>query len=174
MSTTFDPIFPNITVDERQSAQEDFGRHVIEQRNRMAAIVQRWLAGEARFPVPLYDCLLDRLKGLDPVSRADVASVVLLMADQIVGAVLGTFDGSDDFRAGNRLVNYAIVAQIREPGSLEVSHQIDLNRGKPVLPVWDRYKRWLSRYAPTSLRANSNSADRRTEEVDGTGNGEPT
>lgn len=74
------------------------------------------------------------------------------MADQIVTAVLIAFAGSDDMRAGDSLVNYAIIAQSRDPGSHDVVEEVDINRGEPIAALWDRYKKWLSRYAPSDLR----------------------
>ncbi len=148
----YDPIVDDVSPERREKAQEDFGRHVVELRNRMAKAVRKWIETDAKFPIPIYDRLIDRIRQLPPETRADVASISLLMADQIVSAVLIAFAGSDDMRAGERLVNYAIIAQSRDPGSHDVVEEIDINRGEPIASLWDRYKKWLSRFAPSDLR----------------------
>jgi hypothetical protein len=148
----YDPVLPDVDEPRRERVQEDFGRHVVEQRNRMAALVRQWIEDDKRFPTQIYDRLLDRVRELDPAFRSDIASVALLMADQIVEAVLGTFDLGDYAHSDDRLVNYAIIAQFRMAGSEEVIDEVDVNRGQPVIAVWKSYKRWLSRYAPVELR----------------------
>ncbi len=150
--TIFDPLLPNVGIDKRQRAQEDFGRHLVEQRNQMATIVRKWIETDAKFPIPIYDRMIDRVRQMDAPSRADVASVALLMADQIVTAILVAFDMGDEMRSDGKCVNYAIVAQIREAGSDEVIEDLDVNRGEPVIATWNAYKRWLSRYASSDVR----------------------
>jgi hypothetical protein len=153
--STNDPVSSNVDRKRREEAQEVFGRHIVEQRNRMAVRVRRWIETEERFPLPIYDHLLDRVRKMDPAVRADVASIALLMADQIVSAVLTAFDGGDEMIADGQFVNYAVVAQMREPGSDKVLSEVDVNRGDPIIAVWNAYSKWLSRYAPTELRAVS-------------------
>lgn len=148
----YDPIVQDVSEERREMAQEEFGRHVVELRNRMAQAVRKWIETDAKFPIPIYDRLIGRIRHLPPETRADIASVSLLMADQIASAVLIAFAGSDDMRAGDRLVNYAVIAQSRDPGSHEVVEEVDINRGEPVAALWDQYKRWLSRFAPSDLR----------------------
>jgi hypothetical protein len=121
----------------------------------MAAQVRKRIETDTKFPVPIYDRLLDRIRGLDSGVRADIASISLLMADEIVAAVLATFAGGDEMQSGSVAVNYAIVAQTRYARSDDVIEQIDINRGKPVIAIWDRFKRWLNRYAPSDLRATT-------------------
>ena len=150
--TIYDPIVADVSSEKREHAQEEFGRHLIEQRNRMALLVRKWIQTDAKFPVPLYDRLIDRIRKMDTASRSDVASIALLMADQIISAILIAFDLGDEMQTGERLVNYAIVAQIREPNSDEVIEEVDVNRGEPIAAVWKTYNRWLSRYAPAELR----------------------
>jgi hypothetical protein len=150
--TIFDAIVPDVDSERRKQVQEDFGRHVVEQRNRMAALVRKWIESDAKFPIPVYDRLLDRIRRLDPTVRADIASISLLMADQIVSAVLGTLDGGSYARTNDAVVNYAVIAQLRTPDSDDVIEEVDVNRGKPTIPLWDYYKRWLGRYAPSELR----------------------
>jgi hypothetical protein len=152
-----DPLLPDVDANDRRAAQDDFGRHVVEQRNRMAALVRKWIESDTRFPVPLYDKLIERIRQLDASTRSDIASIALLMADQIVGAVLGTFDGGDDMTVDGKetCVNYAIVAQLHRIGSDEVSEQFDINRGEPVIAIWKSYNRWLSKFADSAVRAVS-------------------
>jgi hypothetical protein len=153
--TIYDPISPDVTVARRKQVQEDFGRHIAECRNRMAALVREWIETDASFPIPIYDRLINRIKGLDPGTRADIASIALLMADEMITAVLMAFGRDDDMRSGDSVVNYAIVAQVRGPSSDEVDEQVDVNRGKPVIAIWDEYKRWLSRHTPAALRTTA-------------------
>jgi len=152
--TMYEPLAGEVVPDQRKNAQDDFGRHVIEQRNRMAVLVRQWIETDKRFPVPVYDRLLDRVRPMDAQIRAEVASIALLMADQIVTAVLTAFDKGDDMTADGMFVNYAIIAQKRKPGSDEVFEEVDVNRGEPVLAVWKAYGRWLNRFAPADLRAS--------------------
>jgi len=148
----YDPIMQDVAESRRKELQEEFGRHVVEQRNRMATLVRQWIETDKRFPIPIYDRLLDHIRAFDPAMRSEIASISLLMADQIVEAVLGTFDLGDYAKANDKLVNYAIIAQYRMQGSDDVIEDIDLNRGRPVIAIWDRYRRWLNRYSPTELR----------------------
>jgi hypothetical protein len=150
-----DPLAPEVSEERRSQVQEDFGRHLVEERNRFAALVRKWIETDAKFPVPIYDRLLDRVRALDPPLRRDVASVALLMADEVVKGILEVFSRSDVTRAGHQVVNYAIVAQSRDPQSETVLDEVDVNRGRPVIPIWDEYKKWLSLYAPPDLRPRS-------------------
>jgi hypothetical protein len=164
MTNTFnDPIVDDIDPVRRAKIQEDFGRHLVEQRNRMAALVRKWIETDAKFPVPLYDRLLARVRKLDDSVREDVASISLLMADQIVRAILTCFARGDDMRSDGKVVNYAIVAQSRSIGSDVIIEEVDVNRGEPVIAIWDQYSRWLSRYAPSDVRAVTSSRSDRTE-----------
>jgi hypothetical protein len=153
--TTHSPLFPEVTPERREALQEAFGRHIARERDREAARVRQLIEGDRKFWLPLYDRMLGRLRQLDPATRADVASAALLMADEIVTGILTVFDGSDSHAFEGGLVNYAIVAQLRDSQSLEVREQVDVNRGDPVIAVWDQYKKWLSRYTPSELRASS-------------------
>jgi hypothetical protein len=147
-----EPIFPGADDETRKRAQEEFGRHLVERRNRMAALVRNWIEDDVKFPVPIFDRIIDRVRQMDAASRADVASTALLMADQVVVAILGAFALGDDMRADGKCINYAIVAQLRKPGSHEILDEIDVNRGTPAIAIWDMYKRWLSRYAVPDVR----------------------
>jgi len=151
--TIHDPIVKDVDSAVRAETQETFGRHIVENRNRMAELARQWIEGLAQFPIPIYDRLLDRIRCLDPSVRADVASISLLMADQIVSGILSTFDKGDEMKAGDAIVNYAVIAQIRHPGDEVVVETIDVNCGRPVMAMWDRYKKWLTRFAPSRLRA---------------------
>ena len=157
--SVYDVIVDDVEPKRREQIQEDFGRHLVEQRNRMASLVRKWIESDTKFPVPVYDRLIDRVRQLDAATRADIASVSLLMADEIVGAVLAVFARGDEMFVDSRLANYAVVAQFRRPGSDDVVEEVDVNRGKPVIAIWDRYKRWLSRYAPSELRARTGGND---------------
>jgi hypothetical protein len=157
-TTIYDPILPLVSAERRLEMQEALGRHLVEARNRMAEVVKQWIDGDRHYPIPIYDRILDRVRQLEPSLRADVKSVALLMADEIVSAVLSVFDGGDDAFITGLACNYAIVAQLRNPDSDNVIEQIDVNRGEPVLAIWNNYKKWLSRYAPTELRPRSSSA----------------
>jgi len=152
MRSTFDPLFQDVRPERRRQAQDDFGRHLVEQRNRMAALVRKWVETDARLGIPIHDRLLGRVKRLDAETRADIASIALLMADQILAAALTVFDRGEGMCADGKCVNYAVVAQIREPGTLSVSEEVDVNRGEPVLAVWKAYAQWLARFAPVELR----------------------
>ena len=156
----YHPISADVAPERRKEAQEDFGRHLVEQRNRMASLVRKWIETDMRFPVPVYDRLLDRVRRMDAAVRADVASIALLMGDQIVSAVLTAFDRGDDMRADGRCVNYAVVSQLRDPGSDDVCEEVDVNRGEPVVAVWKAYARWLSRFAPVELRPRTTGESR--------------
>ncbi len=148
----YDPILADVSVERREKVQEEFGRHVVEQRNRMASLIRKWIETDTRFPIPVYDRLLDRVRELEPSVRADIASIALLMSDQTVTAVLSVFAKGEEMRSDDKVASYAIVSQCREPGCDEVIDQVDVNRGKPVVALWDEYKRWLGRYAPSDLR----------------------
>ena len=65
------------------------------------------------------------------------------------------FDKGGDMHFDDALVNYAVIAQVPLKGSDLVGRLIDVNCGKPVLAAWDRYKKWLSRFAPSALRARA-------------------
>jgi hypothetical protein len=151
--TTRDTIAPDALEGVRKRAQEAFGRHLIERRDLVAARVREWIETDAAFPIPMYDRLVAKVRQLDDSMRRDVASIALMMADEIVAGVLSAFDLGNDTTAGDKSVNYAIVAQACGPGSDDVLEQIDINRGDPSVHVSDTYKRWLSRYAPAELRA---------------------
>jgi hypothetical protein len=153
--TIYDPIVSDVGTERRKQVQEDFGRHLVEQRNQMAELVRKWIETDTKFPIPIYDRLLNRIKQLDPAMRADIASISLLMADQIVTGVLFAFSKGDEMQTNNKSVNYAVIAQLRNSGSDEILEQIDVNRGEPALAVGKAYTRWLSRYAPSSLRTRS-------------------
>ena len=155
-NSIYDPIADDVDEARRSEVQEDFGRHLVENRNRMAELVRKWIETDAAFPIPIYDRLLDQVRQLDPSMREAVASISLLMADQIVSGVLATFDKGDEMRALGSVVNYAIVAQIRRPSQQAPIENVDVNSGKPVIAMWDRYKKWLSRFAPSKLRATLN------------------
>src|SRR6266436_2086281 len=139
-NSIYDPIAEDVDTARRNQVQEDFGRHIVENRNRMAELVRRWIETDATFPIPIYDRLIDKVRQLDPSMRETVASISLLMADQIVSGVLATFDKGDEMRAEGSIVNYAIVAQIRRPGHETFIENVDVNCGKPVIAMWDRYK----------------------------------
>src|SRR5882724_3049456 len=151
MASIQDPIFPDISTKRREQAQEDFGRHLVEQRNRMAARVRKWIESDAKFPIPLYDRLIDRIRELDSKTREDVASIALLMADEILWAALTVFGTGEDTRMDGKVVNYTVVAQVRRPGTEDILEQVDIDRGEPVIVLSKEYKRWLSRHAPTEL-----------------------
>ena len=153
--TIYDPIVADVSADRRKQAQEEFGRHLVEQRNFMAALVRKWIETDSKFPIPIYDRMLDRVRRMDAETRADVASIALLMADQVVKALLGTFDLGNDTQTDGRCINYAVIAQARPPDTDEVQEEVDINRGEPVIAVWNAYTRWLSRYAPSELRAST-------------------
>lgn len=159
MSRRYDPIVADVNVEVRERVQAEFGRHLVEQRNRVASQVRKWIETDTKFPIPIYDRVVERVRKLDAKTRADVASICLLMADQIATGILATFAGGDEMQTDGRVVNYAIVAQFRQPGSDEVTGQVDVNRGEPVIPLWDRYKRWLNRFAPSALRPRSRADD---------------
>ena len=146
----YDPIVGNVSEERRRQAQEEFGRHLIEQRDRMAVLVRKWIETDSKFPVPIHDRLLDRIRRLPSSTRADIASISLLMSDQVVSAMLAVFARGDETRINDRVVNYAIVAQVRERGSEALIDEVDINRGQPVIALWDDYKRWLSRFGKTS------------------------
>ena len=152
-ASIFQPVAKDVDAATRSRIQEEFGRHVVENRNRMAELVRKWIETDAKFPTPIYDRLIEKIRQLDPPMREAVASVALLMADQIVSGVLATFDKGDDMRSGDSIVNYAVVALIRRPEGAEQIEKVDVNCGKPVIAMWDRYKKWLSRFAPSRLRA---------------------
>ncbi|SRR5258705_292836 len=156
--TIFDPIVANVSEGERAAVQQLFGRHVVEQRNRMAVLVRRWIESDLKHPLPIYDRLIDRVRALDEGTRHDIASIALLMADEIASAILIVFAGSDDLRDNGKCINYAIVAQSRAPDSDDVDVETDVNRGDPITPLWNDYKRWLNRFAPTELRATTSDA----------------
>ncbi len=153
----YDPILPDVSVERREKIQEEFGRCVVEQRNRIASLVRKWIETDSKFPIPIYDRLLDRVKKLDPSTRADIASISLLMSDQIVSAVLAIFAKGDEMHVNDKIVNYAIIAQLRDPGCDEVIDEVDVNRGKPVVAFWDEYKRWLNRFASSDVRPVASS-----------------
>lgn len=151
--TIYDPITVDVPEKLREVAQEEFGQHLIECRNRVASQIIDWIEGGKRFPIPMYDRLLEKLRASDPEIRANISAIALLMADEMVSGVLMVFSRSDDFRAGNTAVNYSIVAQMRAVGSDDVIEEVDVTRGTPIIVIWDMYKRWLSRFAPSNLRA---------------------
>lgn len=157
--TIHDAIVEDTDADNRNQVQQDFGRHIIEQRNRMAAHVRKWIETDTKFPIPLYDRLIDQFRRMDASIRAEVASVALLMADLIVSAILTAFDLGDEMRAKNLVANYAIIAQYRTPGSDDVIKQVDVNRGKPIIAVRNQYKQWLSRFTPSDLRPRTGEDD---------------
>jgi hypothetical protein len=145
-------ILPDVPTDRRRAAQEEFGRRLIGQRDQMALLVRKWIETDAKFPIPIHDRLLDRIRGLDAATRSDVASVSLLMADQIVMAILAVFaKGTAD--ADGIAVDYAIIAQIHKANSDDVMEQLDVNRGRPIIAIWNEYKAWLSRYSTATARA---------------------
>jgi hypothetical protein len=131
--TVDEPLIDGIDPERRKRLQEEFGRHLVEHRNYMAALVRQWIEADKRYPVPMYDRLLERVRHLDHATRADVASIALLMADQIVSAVLATFARGDEMRVNADLVNYVIIAQIRRRESDEVVEEVDVNRGEPLV-----------------------------------------
>ena len=75
----YDTILPDVDEAERARVQEDFGRHVVEHRNRMAALVRKWIVTDAKLPIPIYDRLLQRVRRLGPSLREDIVSTSLLM-----------------------------------------------------------------------------------------------
>jgi hypothetical protein len=153
-TTIFEPLCPNVRSARRSQVQEAFGRHLVEQRNRMAKLVRDWIETDRKYPIPIHDRIIDRVRQLDPSIRRDVAAVALLMADEIVSGVLTAFARGDDLLIDGQLVNYAILAQLRDASSERIVEQVDVNRGDPVMAIWDQYKRWLSRYAPSDLRGS--------------------
>jgi len=148
--TLDDPIGSEVSPVERAFAQEAFGREIIERRNAVAVLIRNWIETDEKFPIPIYDRLIERLRHLDGPTRSDIASVALLMADEMTRNILETFD-----RDRERVANYAIVAQMRRLGAAHVTDEIDINRGNPRIGLTWMYKRWLSRFAPSELRAGS-------------------
>jgi hypothetical protein len=151
--TIRDTIAPDVAEDVRKRAQEDFGRHLVQQRNQVAARVREWIETDAAFPIPMYERLVVKVRQLDDSMRKDVASIALMMADEVVTGVLNLFSLGNDMTSDDKTVNYAIVRQARHPESDDVVEQIDIDRGAPSVYLADSYKRWLSRYAPSELRA---------------------
>jgi len=45
----YDAITHDVAPARREEAQEAFGRHLVEQRNRMAALVRKWIETDSRF-----------------------------------------------------------------------------------------------------------------------------
>src|SRR5260221_12153524 len=95
--TVFDPITPDVTAERREYVQEEFCRHLMEQRNRIASVVREWIETDKKFPIPIYEVLISRIRHLDARTRADVASVSLLMADEIITGVLALFARGEEF-----------------------------------------------------------------------------
>ena len=72
--TIFDPVAIDVDRPTRERVQEDFGKHVVERRNQMAELIRRWIETDMKFPVAIYDRLLDRVRFLNPSVRSDVAT----------------------------------------------------------------------------------------------------
>jgi hypothetical protein len=152
----FDPIFSNVSRDRRSTLQGFLGKHIVSQRDRMANIARAWVKGDQPHPMPIHERVLARIRALDPSTRSDVWYVALLVSDAVSGAVMATFDAPDYFLVEGRRVNYAIVAQMLDADA-EVIEQVDLNRGSPVIALWDAYRKWVSRYG-TVLRRDESTA----------------
>lgn len=152
-STVSDSLFSNVTIERRRLAQEEFGRHLIAARNRMAKTVLLRLETGGAHPIPLIERRLAPIRFMNSEQLAAVKCAVLDGADEIVKAMLMLFAaGNDTIAHDGNVANYAIVVQARSPDSDVVKESIDINRGEPLCVLWNEYKKWLSRYAPSELR----------------------
>jgi len=124
----------------------------------MAAVVLERLAGTRRHPVPLVNRVVDQVRALEPATREAVARVVMDAADEIVMGILNLFASGNDAEMDGFVVNYAILAQIRKPESDEILEEVDINRGEPLVVIWNQYRKWLTRYCPSHLRTASLSS----------------
>jgi hypothetical protein len=154
MSHSIDsPLTEDVSPAVRAQFQEYFGRHIVQARDRMASIIINRLFGDANHPIPVVDRKLAPIRSYSRDEQAAIKAAVLDAADQMVAAVLTVFSqGNDTSIGGSRVVNYAIIAQERVEGSDTVVHQIDINRGEPVIAIFDNYRKWLSRYSSSELR----------------------
>jgi hypothetical protein len=63
-NSIYEPIAADVDADRRRQVQEDFGRHIVENRNRMAELVRKWIEADVTFPIPIYDRLIDKVRQL--------------------------------------------------------------------------------------------------------------
>ena len=110
----YSPIVTDVPPERRKEVQNDFGRHIVEQRNRAVTQVREWLEGRRECPMPIYRRHVERVKELDATARSDSLAVAVMAADFVLSAVLTTFDLGDDMRVDAGCVNYAVVAQKRD------------------------------------------------------------
>jgi hypothetical protein len=148
--------WPTSPDQRRELLFEAFGMHLCRARNRAAASMRQTIEGDSKYPVPVYERMIVRLRMLPREVRADIASAILLFVDDAISDVLAALGSTGDSnQLGDTCLNYRITAEVKDRETQEQLEEFTLNRGPTLGALWKQYDKWLARYAPSELRARS-------------------